>query len=193
MQPSPYANRVQYSVSLPVKGRAANKSSKLPLLPHLPAFTVLPADASVFNRRALSQSTRYIAAQSKAQVTEDVVRGDVQQVRDLRFIQAGDGFESRLITKEQDLDAAEILVTAAKEQHPICKATDTGTTSVDTDGEIEFDATMEYLQRPICECHHKGFPLRAERDKHTSTPIENDIECGSYWCSTVLNLNRIQG
>ncbi|KAL9136154.1 MAG: hypothetical protein Q9175_002632 [Cornicularia normoerica] len=118
VQPSPYADRLQYGAPLPVKDKATYKLSDPSLLPHIPAFTILPAHAININLRALAQSSRYIVTQSVAQETKDILRGDSQRVEDVSVVQARDGFESRITPEEQNLDAAEILVEVAKGQQP---------------------------------------------------------------------------
>lgn len=155
------------------------------LQPHRPAFTVLPAHANEFNLRALAQSSRYIAAQSKAQEAKDVVRDDLQQVGGVSVIQARDGSQSRITPEEQDRDVAEILVEVAREQHPASTVMDTETNSVNTGGEPEADASMEYSRKcPVatCEFHRKGFPRKAERDKHTMTHFEGSFNWGYELC-----------
>lgn len=175
MQPSPYTDQPQYGASLPVKDKAAERNSELPLAPHLPAFTVLPAHINNVNLRALAQSRRYIAAQSKARETEDIVRDDVQQIGDGTKIPAQDQSESHFISEERDLEAAEILAKAASEQRSISTATHTEIMSVNIGDETEADAVMEYSHKcPVtaCEYHHTGFSRRMERDKHAMTHLE---------------------
>lgn len=185
MQPSPYADRLQYGAPLPVKDKATYKLSDPSLLPHIPAFTILPAHAININLRALAQSSRYIVTQSVAQETKDILRGDSQRVEDVSVVQARDGFESRITPEEQNLDAAEILVEVAKGQQPTSVATDAGTISVAPFGESDVGFSMEYSQTcpvPTCEYHHKRFSLKAERDKHTMTHVEGDMICDYYTC-----------
>lgn len=185
VQPSPYADQPQYGASLPVKDKAAQKNLELPLVPHLPAFTVLPAHADDINLRALAQSSRYIAAQAKARETKDIVRDDVQQIGDGNKMPAQDQSNPHFIVEGQDLDAVEILAKAANEQHLISTATHAETMSVDTGDETEAEAVMEYSQKcPVttCEYHHKGFSLKVERDKHTMTQFQGDVRC-SIWSS----------
>lgn len=158
---------------------------EIPLQPHRPAFIVLPAHADEFNLRALAQSSRYIAAQSKAQEAKDVVRDNLQQVGGVSVIQARDGSQSRITPEEQDRDVAEILVEVAREQHPASTVMDTETNSVNTGGEPEADASMEYSRKcPVttCEFHRKGFPRKGERDKHTMTHFDGPFKCSSELC-----------
>lgn len=167
---------------------------EIPLQPHRPAFTVLPAHANEFNLRALAQSSRYIAAQSKAQEAKDVVRDNLQQVGGVSVIQARDGSQSRITPEEQDRDVAEILVEVAREQHPASTVMDTETNSVNTGGEPEADASMEYSRKcPVttCEFHRKGFPRKAERDKHTMTHFDGPFKCGSELYGRSFNFEEL--
>ncbi|KAF6236194.1 hypothetical protein HO173_005823 [Letharia columbiana] len=184
-QPSLYADRPQYGAPVSINDKVPRELPEIHLQPHRPAFTVLPAHANEFNLRALAQSSRYIAAQSKAQEAKDVVRDDLQQVGGVSVIQARDGSQSRITPEEQDRDVAEILVEVAREQHPASTVMDTETNSVNTGGEPEADASMEYSRKcPVatCEFHRKGFPRKAERDKHTMTHFEGSFNWGYELC-----------
>ncbi len=204
MQPSPYADQPQYGAPLPFKGEVPTELPQLHLQPHRPAFTILPAGANAFNLRALAQSTRYLVAQSKAQDIDSTVGGHVRQVKDIHVAPARDGVESRNTTEEENLDdvAAGILVKVAKGQHAIFAAADSGTSSVNTSTALDTNGTMNQdgqafrdllsmkstAQDPqkcpiiTCEYHQKGFSLKVEREKHTITHFEGDIECGSEHC-----------
>ena len=157
MQPSPYADQPQYGALFPAKDKAAQRNPELPLLPHLPAFTVLPASADIINLRALAQSSRYLAAQSKVQETKDIARDRTQRIGGVNNTPAQDGLESRIIAEEQDLDAAGILTKAANEQHSISIATYTESRSIDTGNETETISVME-MDMSYCDYEHYGFP-----------------------------------
>ena len=113
------------------------------------------------------------------------MRDDLQQVGGVSVIQARDGSQSRITPEEQDRDVEEILVEVAREQHPASTVMHTETNSVNTGGEPEADASIEYSRKcPVttCESHRKGFPRKAERDKHTMTHFEGSFKCGSRLC-----------
>ncbi|KAL9065224.1 MAG: hypothetical protein Q9161_008382 [Pseudevernia consocians] len=188
-QASPYADQPQYGSQSPIKGKAAHKFAGTPLLPHLPTFTVLPAHADDINIRALAQSSRYIAAQSKAQKTKDIVRGDVQQngdvFGDISVRQPQHGSKSPITPEEQDWDAAETLIEVAKGQRTVSTAMDTEAISVDTGGDSDADASIEDSWRcrfATCEYYHRPFLLKMERDEHTRKHAKGNIKCGLWSC-----------
>ena len=163
----------------------------------------MPANVNDINLRALAQSGRYIAAQSKAHFPKDILRDDVQKPGDLGTIPAQHRGESqitaeeRTIVEEQDLwEAAEILVEVAEEQHAIPKMMDTETISANNGNGSDVDASIEYSRRcPVtsCEYHHKKFALRGERDKHTRTHFQGLIKCGFYHCrSGIFFFNKVE-
>lgn len=157
---------------------------------------VLPVRGNNVNLRALAQSNRYIAAQSKAQKAKDILQGDVQHIGDIDIIQAPDRFDTRIAPAEQDLDTARGPVENAKEQHPILTGADTENTLVNPSGESDVNASMEYSRRcPVtsCEYHHKKFELKGERDQHTSTHFQGLIKCGFYhYRSSIFFFNNVE-
>lgn len=181
----PYADPPQFDPLIPAKDKTSQEGLETPLLPHLPAFTVMPAHAHSTNPRALAQSTRYIATQSKVQKIKDTVQRNVQQVEDVDVVLTQDGFENRPNPEGEDLYAARILFGFSKDQHAIFAANDTGTIPVNTNNEIEADGTIEHPQKcPVTNCkyHRKGFPLKTERDEHVIQHFEGVIKCGFAYC-----------
>ena len=177
------ADQPQYGSPFPMKRMAPHEFSQTPSLPHLPPFTVFPADANRINLRALAQSNRYTTTQLKAQETKDIGPSDVLKIGDASVTQAPDGFEFRSVPAKQDLDAAGILFEVAKEQEPISAALNTGIIPANTGGEFDADASMDCSQKcPVtsCEYHDKGFSTKVERDKHTMTHFEGAFRCS--WC-----------
>ena len=175
MQASPPAGRPQYGFPSPFKGKAGPKFSETLLLPHLPAFTVLPTHPDNVNLRALAQSSRYIAAQSKAKETRDVAGDDAQPDKDVSTIQGAQAGSKYSITpQEQDLNAAGILVEVAREQHPI------STILVKERDASYASATMEHSRKcPVTTCpyHVQKVPwLKRERDNHILTHLRGHIE-----------------
>ncbi|CAD6591131.1 MAG: hypothetical protein ASARMPREDX12_004939 [Alectoria sarmentosa] len=149
--PSPYADQPQYGAPFSAKGKAAHTPSETPLLPHLPAFTVLPAHANDVNQRALAQSRRRMATQTKAQVTKDIVRDDVQRVGDVNITPEKHRSEPRVITEEQDLDVAGILVDVSKEQHAISTASNNGNISANPGVGTKADASVAAIIAALSE------------------------------------------
>ena len=185
MIPSPYADQPQYGAPFSAKGKAAHTPSETPLLPHLPAFTVLPAHANDVNQRALAQSRRHMATQTKAQVTKDIVRDDVQRVGDVNITPEKHRSEARVIAEEQDLNVAGILVDVFKEQHAISTAPAFGNISGNAGVETKASANRKYSRKcPVttCEYHRKEFLVKVEGDKHIMSHFEGDIKCGCYKC-----------
>ncbi|CAD6569768.1 MAG: hypothetical protein ASARMPRED_003137 [Alectoria sarmentosa] len=183
--PSPYADQPQYGAPFSAKGKAAHTPSETPLLPHLPAFTVLPAHANDVNQRALAQSRRHMATQTKAQVTKDIVRDDVQRVGDVNITPEKHRSEARVIAEEQDLNVAGILVDVFKEQHAISTAPAFGNISGNAGVETKASANRKYSRKcPVttCEYHRKEFLVKVEGDKHIMSHFEGDIKCGCYKC-----------
>ena len=126
-----------------------------------------------------------MATQTKAQVTKDIVRDDVQRVGDVNITPEKHRSEPRVITEEQDLDVAGILVDVSKEQHAISTASNNGNISANPGVGTKADASMEDSRKcPVttCEYHHRGFLLKEEREKHTMTHFEGDLRCGCYNC-----------
>lgn len=175
------ADQPQYGSLFPMKGRAAHEFSQTPLLPHLPPFTVFPANANRINPRALAQSNRYATTQLKAQETKDIAPGDVLKIGGGSVPQALDGSESGTNPAKQDLDAALTLTEVANINNPMSTALVTGIIPVNTVGESDADASTECSQKcPVttCEYHDKGFSTKVERDKHTMTHFDSAIHCG---------------
>ena len=184
MRPPPEADRMQYSAPVIVKDKAAYKESEPPLLPQFPAITVLPAHPFDINRRALAQSRRYIAAQSKERETNNSVRVDLQEFGDVSVIPARDPLESQSTPEEQDLDAAGTLLAVAQEQRAISTTPEYGDMLVTTMDEPEDDiVSSSSWTCPVstCEYHHKRFSLKVERDEHTRTHF-GGIACGHHSC-----------
>ena len=185
VQPSPYADQPQCGSPPSTNEEIPPKVPPTVSHSHCPAFTVLPAHASNFNSRALAQSTRYIAAQTKARETKTTVRRDVQQVEDLDGVLAQDGYEYRPNPEGEDIYAARILFGFAKDQHAIFAANDTGIIPVNTSNTIEADGTIEHPQKcPVTNCkyHRMGFLLKKERDEHAIQHFGGAIECGYPDC-----------
>ena len=136
----------------------------------------MPAHANDINLRALAQSSSYLGAQAKAHETKEIVRGDMEQAKVVSVQQALDAFEYRITSEEEDLIAAGILNSVAKEQHPTSIAMDTDAIPVNSSGGSG--------RCPIitCEYHNKGFSLEADRDKHTASHFEGDFRCSFYSC-----------
>ncbi len=146
----------------------------------LPNPQVSPAHADSSNPRAPAQSSRYIAAQSKAQETNAAVREDGQQFRDVSVARARNQYESEIVPEEQDLDAAGILFQVARKQHPTSSSMDTRSIlgkECDAPGTY---AMMGYPQKcPITTCpdhDDKSFWRKTERDKHVITHFEGNIK-----------------
>ena len=176
VQTSSNANQLQHGAQVTVKDKAAYKVSKTALPPPLPAITILPAHPIDINRRALAQSTRYIAAQSKMRDTSDSVRIDVQGLEDVTgdvsIIPARDLLESQSTSKKQDFDAAGILLAVAQEQRAITTTPKLGEMSVAIVDELEENYIFNSSWIcPVSTCidHHKRFSSRLEWRRHTRT------------------------
>lgn len=152
----------------------------MPVLSPPPAFTVLPAHANNVNLRALAQPSKDIAARPQVQHAKDVVREDVQQAEDVSVIQARDGVEPQIVHQEKSWDAEEILVEVARKQHPIPPMIDMGTMSVEERGASNASASTEESRKCLvttCSYHLDIGPWsRIEKDKHTITHLEGNIE-----------------
>ena len=172
-----------------VKDEAAHKISQPALPPHPPAITILRAHPIDINRRALAQSKRYIAAQSKSQETNDSVRIDVQRLEavtgDVSVIPAQDSLESQSIPIGQDFDAAGKLLAVAQEPRAIWTIPELENMSTAIVDEPEEDAlSTSSWTCPVSTCidHRKMFSSKTKRDKHTRTHFEG-MGCGHSACS----------
>ena len=188
VQPSSNVNQLQHDGQMTVKDKAAYKVSQSALPPHPPAITVLPAHPIDVNHRALAQSKRYIAAQSKVQETNDSVRIDAQRLEgvtgDACVEPARDSFESKSTPIRQDYDAAGILLAVAQEPRNISTTPELGDMLSATVDEPEEDAiSISWWTCPVSTCtdHHKRFLSKSERDKHTRTHCEGML-CGHSQC-----------
>ena len=168
--------------------KAAHKVSRPALPPHPPAITVLPAYPTNINRRALAQSKRCIAAQSKVQQTNDIVRIDVQDLEnvtgDVSVLPAQALLQSPFTPEGQDFDAAGILLAVAHQPSTISTTGELGDTLAATVDELEEDAVFKPSWTcPVSTCidHRKGFLSKLERDKHTRAHFEG-MGCGHFDC-----------
>ena len=186
--PSPNANDLQHEVQVTVRDKAAYKVSKTALPPHLPAITILPAHPIDINHRALAQSKRYIAAQSRVRETSNSVRIDVQGLEDVTgdvsLIPARNSLESQSTSEGQDLDAAGILLAVAQEQRAITTTPGTEDMSVAIVDEPEesyiFNSSW-ICPVSTCTDHHKRFSSKLEWGRHTRTHFEG-MGCGHSDC-----------
>ena len=127
-----------------------------------------------------------------AQKKTDIVRGNVQQIGDvfgnINVRQPQHGSKSPITPEEQDWDAAETLVEVAKEQHRVSTAMDAEAISVDSGGESDAGASIEYSWKcPFVTCEYNviGFSLKIQRDEHTRTHIKGNLKslkCGFWSC-----------
>ena len=185
VQPSLNANQLQHDSQMTMKDKAAYQPA---LPPHPPAITILPAHPIDINRRALAQSKRYIAAQSKVQETTDSVRIDEQRLEDVtgdaRVVPARDSLESQSIPMAQDFDAAGILLAVAQEPRNISTTPELGDMLSATVDEPEEDTiSISSWTCPVSTCidHHKTFVSKSERDKHTRRHCKGML-CGHSQC-----------
>ncbi len=146
------------------------------LLPNIP---VLPAHAKRISPRAPAQSSRYIAAQSKAQEMNDAVREDGQQVRDVSTTRTRNTNESEIVPEEQDLDAAGILFQVARKQHPTSSSMDTRNILGKECDASGTDAMMAYPSKcPVTTCivhYNERLWLKATINEHIITHFEGNI------------------
>ncbi|KAM0804462.1 hypothetical protein BDR22DRAFT_885715 [Usnea florida] len=170
------ANQLQHDAQVTVKDKATYKVSEPALPPHTPAITVLPGPPIDINRRALAQSKKYIAAQSKVQETNDSVRIDVQRLEDVTgdacIVPARDSFESQFTPMGQDFDAAGTLLAVAQEPCVISTIPELGdmlSATVDEPEEDTIAISSSTCRVSTCIDHHKRFLSKPERDKHTET------------------------
>ena len=186
--PSSNSNRLEHDAYVTAEDKAAFKISQPALPPHPPTITALPAHPIDINRRALAQSNRYIAAQSKVQETNDSMRIDVQRLGDVTgdvsVIPARDPLESQSTPERHDFDAAEILLAVAQEPRAISTTPELGDMLAATvDGPEEDAISISSWTCPVSTCidHRKRFSSKTERDIHTRTHFEG-MGCGHSQC-----------
>lgn len=180
VQSFPVAGQAQYGFPSPNRGKAAQKHLEMPLLTPHPTFTVLPANAKNINRRALAQSSRFIAAHSKAQYAKYVLREDLQRAEDFSTVATSDGVEPQIAPQAEELHAAEILMGVAREQDPISPAIDTESILVKNCDASNTDARIIHTRRcPVFTCPYHvdiGPWPKSEKDKHIMTHFDGDIK-----------------
>ena len=178
------SSSAKHGAQVTAKDKAAYKVSEPALPPDLPAIMVLPAHPIDINRRALAQSTRYIA---KTRKTSDSVRVDLQKLGgvtgDVGIIPARDSLESYSTPKGQDFDAAGILLAVSQEPRAISTTPELGDMPAATVDEPEEDAYFKSSWTcPVSTCmNHHRFLLKLERDKHIMTHF-GGMSCDHIWC-----------
>lgn len=163
------------------KDKAAYNVPELAMPPNLPTITVLPAHPIDINRRALAQSTRYIAARSEERKTSDSVPVDVQEFGDVSVAQGRYPNAAQLIPEEQDIDAAGTLLAVAHEQRVISTTPVFGDMSVTTVDEPEVYTRCEVWSCPFEFCRSIEYSRKEERDKHIMTHVRGGF-CDHIFC-----------
>ena len=189
-QPFPPASQPQHDLSSPSVDEIAESVPESLLLPSPLTFTVSPGHPDDKILRAPTQSTIYSTAKPKAQHAKAAVRETVQRIEDVTTLEASDRAEVQITSQEQDLNAAGILVEAAREQHPILPTLEPANSPVIA------NASLRYTRKcpvPSCPYHlDRGFWSKTEKNNHIMTHFEgqigfatNDIRCSLPWPSFI--------
>lgn len=147
MQSLSVAGKARYGSPSPNRRKSAQKLPEMPLMPPHSTFTVLPANAKNITRRALAQSSRFTAAQSKAQYATCVLRECLQRAEDFSTIATSDGVEFQIAPQAEELHAAEILIGVAREQDSISPAIDIESMLAKKCGVSSKDARIIYTRK----------------------------------------------
>lgn len=181
LQSVPVAGQAQYGSPSPNRGKAAQKPLEMEPLPLHPTVTVLPVNAKSINRRALAQSSRFMAAQSKARNAKYVLlRENLQRAENSGTVATSDRAEFQVAPQAEELHAAEILMGVAREKDLIPPAIDTESMLVKKRDVSNTDARIIYTRKcPVTTCPYHvdiGLWTKGEKDKHIMTHFDGNIK-----------------